>query len=297
MLVQPVAKWDIFFKREWKRLLFGAIWGVLVAFLYQKTGFSIPGYGGVVLGTAIAILLGFRTNGAYERWWEARKVWGGIVNDSRTLARQLLSATENAPAESQDIARRMVNRQVFWNWALARRLRGHELWEGADRYLTSDERTALASRSNVNTALMAFQARDLQRLQQAGVLPDRMMQNIDDTLTRLIDSQGKCERIKNTVFPLTYTTVLSWCINLFFFLVPMSVVDEIGYWSVPFVLLLGGIFAMIEDISDFIQNPLDDVLSGTSMYAICRTIEIDLLEELGEDNIPEPMKPTNFALT
>ncbi len=295
MLIAPVTKWDIYFGREWKRILFGTIWGALVGLLYYRTGFSIPGYGGVVLGTAIAILLGFRTNGAYERWWEARKVWGAIVNDSRTLARQLLSFTEGTAAQQQ--ARRMVERHILWVWVLGRRLRGHPVLEGMDRYTTAEERDLLAARSNANTALMGLQGRDLKEIDSADALPGRMVRNVDETLSRLTDSQGKCERIKNTVFPLTYTTVLAWCINLFYFIAPLSVVDDIGYWCIPFSLLLGGVFAMIEDISDFIQSPLDDILSGTPIYAISRTIEIDLLEELGEVDVPEPIKPSRHALT
>jgi len=295
MLIAPVTRWDIFLRREWRRILFGTIWGLAVGWIHASTGFSTPSYGGVVLGTAIAILLGFRTNGAYERWWEAREIWGSIVNDSRTLTRQLLSFTEGDGAG--DRVRAMVHRHILWVWVLGRRMRGHDLLEGMARYATPEERDLVATRSNANTAIMSLQARDLAALRSSKALPDRIVQSVDETLSRLTDAQGGCERIKNTVFPLTYTTVLVWCIHLFYFLTPLSVVDEIGFWAVPFTLLLGGLFGMIEDVSEFIQNPLDDILSGTPMYAISRTIEIDLLEALGEAEVPAPMEPSGVALT
>jgi len=301
MLTQPINRIDLFFKKEWKRLVLVVLYATLVVVIDRYIPIRIPSYGGVILGTAISILLAFRTHAAYDRWWEARKVWGGIVNDSRNLVRALVTQIADPEgglplgAASENV-RQLVYRQIAWPWTLARRLRGHDQLQDLERYLVPEELRRLGSSGNIPYHLLVTQSKQLKALTDAGYLPTVLLLNIDKTIASLIDHQGQCERIKNTVFPQNYVGVLRWVIALFYFAIPLAVVEDLGASTIFFVLVLGMVFQLIETISDYVETPLDDILSGTPMYALSRTIEIDLLRELGEANLPDPLTPQNGVL-
>ncbi len=301
MLTQPINRIDLFFKKEWKRLLLVGGYATLIVLLDQYVPIRIPSYGGVILGTAISILLAFRTNAAYDRWWEARKVWGSIVNDSRNLARRVITQIADPEGGSplgpaSERVRQLVYRQIAWPWTLGRRLRGHDQLQDLERYLAPDELRRLGTSGNIPYHLMVTQSQQLKELADAGYLSEVLLLNLDKTVASLIDDQGKCERIKNTVFPQNYVGVLKWIITLFYLVIPLAVVEDLGWSTIFFVLVLGAVFQLIETIGDYVEKPLDDVLSGTPMYALSRTIEIDLLRELGETDLPEPITPQNGVL-
>lgn len=300
MLTRPVHRLDLFFRKEWKQLLFVSAYSVGIVLLDHVIPIKIPSYGAVILGTAISILLAFRTHAAYDRWWEARKVWGGIVNDSRNLVRELISFTSDpdpAPlGPSAALIRGLVYRQSAWAWILARRLRGTEQLEGLEEYFTDEEYLNLRSHANAPLQILTTQSSLLKRMADAGYLPLVLLLRLDTVIASLVDHQGQCERIKNTVFPQNYAAILKWIIVLFYLVVPLAVVEDLGWSTVFFVLVLGMVFQMIETISDYIEIPLDNILSGTPMYALSRTIEIDLLRMIDEPELPEPLVPQNGIL-
>ena len=153
-----------------------------------------------VLGISVSLLLGFRTSAAYDRWWEARKVWGGIVNDSRTLVRQLLATVGPERPE----VRRLAHLQIAWCKALRSRLRGLDPLEGLEPHVPETERSRLAAFANAPNAILETMQREVARLKDEGALDPFGYLALDGTLRRLCDEMGMCERINNTVFPVDY---------------------------------------------------------------------------------------------
>jgi len=289
-------------RRSWKRTLFVAAYATLAVALYQTgvVGVTIPVAIPAMLGTALSILLGFRTNSAYARWWEARKIWGAIVNDSRTLARQVTSLfclpDGSTSADMTALQREMVHRQIAWNYALARTLRRQDPYPDIEATLAPEETAALRSQDNLPNAILQTQAHRLRDALREGYLDAFRLLPIEDTLTRTCDNMGKCERIKNTVFPAHYSFLVSLIIWLFFLLLPLGLAESLGWVTAPLAFVIAIVFWMIEAMGSAMQDPFENFVSDTPMLALSRTIEINLRQQLGETTLPAKIQPVDGVL-
>lgn len=261
---------------------------------------SIPVAVPTILGTAISLLLGFRTAQAYDRWWEARKIWGAIVNDSRTLCRQLLTFVGNQRAtdsqERHNLIRHMTFRQAAWCYSLGNSLRGLEAVASVKDLINSQEAEFVSQHQNKPNALLLLQGKDLQRASQQQWLNAYQQIAVDDTLSRLTDSMGKSERIKNTVFPTLYSWIIHFFLYIFILFLPFGLVDYFGIVEVPLVITIGAIFFLIEKSAIYLQDPFENKPTDVSVTAISRTIEINLRQMLQEEEIPESIKPEEFYI-
>ena len=251
-----------------------------------------------VPGTVIALLLGFRTNSAYDRWWEARKVWGSIVNDSRTWVRQLFTFVAHKDIDS-DIDRTiqtMAHRHIAWTYALTGHLRKLPVDRLLLQYLPDYKIDGAGQRSNIPNALLFEQGRDVKMLFENNHINAYQQARLDDTLTKLTDAMGKCERIKNTVFPSSYSLLVDLLIYLWIIFLPFGLVDIVGYILIPTTISLAFSFLVIDRIAVYMQDPFEDTASDTPMLALSRTIEINIREELREKNIPKSIRPQNGVL-
>lgn len=240
-----------------------------------------------VLGTAIAFFIGFNNNQAYDRWWEARKIWGALVNDSRSFARNLINYTDD-PA----VAKRMVCRHLAFIYALKANLRGvvDEIYV---KYLPGEDAQELLRHQNNANALLNIQAREVQRLYATQQIDGFKYLDLNAMLTRFTDSMGMCERIKNTVFPTTYTYLTKVFIWLFVVTFTLVISQTMGYWSIFMGWLIGFVFVSTQINGMSLVNPFDGKISSLPLNNIARTIEINLLEMLEEKDIPEPIRPVN----
>ncbi|MBX3272212.1 MAG: hypothetical protein KF729_18250 [Sandaracinaceae bacterium] len=245
------------------------------------------------LGTAISLLLSFKLNQSYERWWEARKIWGSIVNDSRTLVRQLLSFTEPG---AHEVVRRAGLRQIAWCYALGQSLRGLDWRVGAVEHLEEDDAIECERHANKPVALLQLHARDVAALAQGGHLSDFRRVALDETLTRLTDHMGKAERIKSTVFPRTYRTFLHWFIYLFITVLSITLTKVEGPWQIAVTTAIAIPFFLLEKTAVHLQDPFTNRPTDTSVTAIARTIEINLRQLLDLEPVPEPLPPQGFYL-
>ena len=287
----------------WRASLLMGVYSIAVEAYQQWSGertefpIAIP----AMLGTALSILISFRTNAAYERWWEARQVWGEIVNDSRTLARQVTTLVQPSGdgAEQEEIRcvhADMVHRQIAWNYALAASLRGQDVLAAVDGLLEEDEREALAVRSNKPNAILQTQGAKVRELLWSGRIDTFRFLPLEDTLRRLTDHMGKCERIKNTVFPPYYGYLVSRVVWLFCALLPWGLVDVMSWYAVPVAVLTGVAFLLLEDLGAALADPFEDRPSDTPMTALATTIEINLRQMLGETEVPDRPQPVDDIL-
>lgn len=256
-----------------------------------------------VFGTVMSLFLAFKTNEAYNRWWEARILWGKLVNSSRSFARQVLnlitlnrSQEISSEEDLKKVQKELIYRHLGYINALRLSLRKENKWQELDPFIGEKEMSEITAQANIPTHLIRRQAERLKTIFDAGTGNDFRYMQIDSTLNEFYDIQGGCERIKNTVFPRIYTfftTAFTW---LFAFSLVFSLFDEFD-WNVLLIrTAVAYVFVSLEKISRYLKDPFENRISDTPMTALCRTIEIDLREMLGEKDIPPPVKPERGVL-
>jgi len=256
-----------------------------------------------VFSTALSIFLVFRFNEAYERWWEARKLWGSLVNLSRDVARQSLTLLPGA--QRTESGARLVRRQIAFAHALRIHLRtgGTPAGQAEVRSLLTrlvpEEAATLGESGNVPSALLVRQSDELATLLGDGVESRLLLMRFDENLGRLYDVQGGCERIKNTAFPdnvALITRCLVWALVLLLMFATIGPEGRDGPVDVLIVCLMAMGYLWIESLGNDLKNPFENGPNDTPMTSICVTIERDLLEMLGETELPDPVAPRDGVL-
>lgn len=243
---------------------------------------SIP----ALLGTAVSLLLAFRTAQSYERWWEARTVWGAIVNDSRSLIRLMKQFVPNNGKEIGIIA----ERQIIWVYALGEALRKQPFSNRVKEYLQSHQIVA----ANIPNALLDEHSNQIRKISQEGNISDFKEIQINEVIMRLCDSMGKCERLKNTVFPRAYSILLHTLIYVFAFLLPLGLEDSQLTVEIATTIIIPIIFISIEKTAIIMQDPFENTPVDTPMTSLAQTIEINILQMIGEENVPTKKENTNY---
>ncbi|MEH6659815.1 bestrophin family protein [Leeuwenhoekiella marinoflava] len=279
----------------WKYLVYSLLTCSVAYFindLWLKDIFIYPSFIPTILGTALAFFIGFNNNQAYDRWWEARKIWGSLVNNSRTWTRQLLyfvhPAESIANSQFEEKRLRLIKRHIAFLYALKENLRTENKKE-YESYLSQNEIEEINRHSNKHNAILSFQSKDLDELYQVNSIDGFKFMELNKMIVTFCDDMGKSERIKNTVFPTTYNYYSKAFIWIFIYSVTMTIGNAIGIWSIIFGTLVGYIFFTIQSIGQTLLNPFQDIRTGIPLSQITRTIEINLLEMLDEENIPEPI--------
>ncbi len=257
--------------------------------LLPEMPLTIPAF----IGTAISILLSFKISQSYDRWWEARKVWGAIVNDSRSFVIQLQSFVGEGNGA---LVRKMAHRQIAWCYSLGASLRGLDPTGHLGTLVTPDELDEIRRHHNKPLALLQLHAKDLKSLKEKNQLDVFTQVQLDNTLVRLCDAQGKAERIKSTVFPVTYRFFLHAIIYLFVITLSIALKDVGGFFEVPLLLLISTAFFLLEKSATHMQDPFENRPTDTAVTAIARTIEINIRQLLKETEVPKPCPQDNFYL-
>jgi putative membrane protein len=237
-----------------------------------------------LVGAALGIVLGFRTNSAYQRWWEARTLWGGLVNSSRTLARQILAFSPNP-----EFGREIVFAQIAYVHALRCHLRSEAPWPELERRLPAAVVKGLRPERNVPAALLHLMGQRITSHADDGGIAELRLQRLDQTLTDLTNIQGGCERIKNTPLPRQYDYFPEIFIYVYLLMFPLSVVREVGLLTPLFSGVITFIFLVLNRIGKNLEDPFDNVIYGTPLLSLSRTIEANLLQQLGSEDLPEPV--------
>lgn len=324
----------------WTRrdILFYIVLGSIPTLLYQLLDWkwlTIPWVPIAMIGTAVAFIVGFKNNATYNRLWEARQIYGAIVNSSRSWTIMAIDFVTSPAGKSLDevelqrIRTRLVHRHIAWLHALRFQLRAPRAWEHMIKVynrefrkaypvdeqdgnklaevltdlISAEERTLVTSKSNVATQLIAQQSRDLRELHAQGLIHELRHVEMQNMLVDLYGQQGKCERIKNFPYPRQYATLNLMFVRLFNTLVPFGMLGEFAklgagfvWLTIPFTALVAWVFMMMERIGESTENPFEGSANDVPITAMTRTIEIDLREMLGETEIPKPLQPVNNIL-
>jgi len=250
-------------------LLLLAVWDVIIVLAYKVLHWSWVGSRNIPLalyGSVIGIIVGFRNNSAYARWWEARQLWGQIVNNSRRLARQVCATMRPArPTDEEDVSllhqiqRKIVYHQIAFVHALRQHLRGLSPWEELASLLNPNELQLLHSEKNVPLSIQLQIGQMLRDAKDRGWIDSPQWQSIDRNLDDLADSQGGTERIKNTPLPKQYDYFPMLFVHIYCVLLPIGMVEQLGWFTPLGSTLVGFMFqalnAMGRDLElDFIHQ-------------------------------------------
>jgi putative membrane protein len=281
LLNKKISVW--YFIREIKsQILFIGIFAVAIGLLdmlpwFQKI--SLPLNIPALLGTAVSLLLAFRTSQSYERWWEARTVWGAIVNDSRTFMRLII---QFMPEGNDKAIKEFADRQIIWTYALGESLRRLPFSEKVQQYLDQHQIRAM----NIPNALLDAHSQQLKEIAASKGFTDFQQMQLNDIITRLCDSMGKCERLKNTVFPRSYSVLVHILIYVFAAILPFGLDDSQLSVEMMITFLIPVVFIMIEKTSIIMQDPFENGPVDTPMTSLARTIETNIRQMTGEQNVP-----------
>jgi ion channel-forming bestrophin family protein len=301
VIVRKNLKWAKVFRLSFGRLIYFFTIAVSVYVLHEIYGFNyvtIPFAIVATLATALAIFLAFRNDSSYDRWWEARKIWGEIVNSSRTWGRQATTFMDGA---DEKFVQSLVYRQLAWINAVRLQLRKQEDWQDLDPFLSNEEKALLMAKQNKATQLNLKQGEAISTALKNGWISDFRHQLLDKTLTDLIAFQGKCERIKTTPMARQYDYFTRFFVFVFATLLPFGMIDlldakHIAWVVIPLSLLISFCFSVLESVGAYNEDPFENREQDTPMTALCRTIEIDLREQLGETELPKKVEPVEGIL-
>src|SRR5690349_7282292 len=251
-----------------------------------------------LIGLALAIFLGFRNNASYDRWWEGRKLWGELVIRTRSLGRLIVNHVRPTPDDAGHDAGRpriMVRRLIAFAYILKHHLRGTRD-DQSQTYLSDDDVLAMAASVNIPDYLLRLMSRDIAALAGNGRLDTMLVSQMEDNLTALAGVQAGCERIRYTPLPFTYSLLLHRTAYLYCFALPFGLVDTTGFMT-PFVVgIVSYTFFGLDAIGDEIEEPFGLLHNDLPLEAMCRRVEIDLLEASGETDLPAPLQPVDYCL-
>ncbi|OCA69678.1 hypothetical protein BBI01_16235 [Chryseobacterium artocarpi] len=289
LLNKKISVW--YFIREIKsQILFIGIFAIAIGLLDMLPWFrkiSLPLNIPALLGTAVSLLLAFRTSQSYERWWEARTVWGAIVNDSRTFIRLV---TQFLPSEDHKTIRDFAERQIIWTFALGESLRKLPFSDKVQKYLDKNNINGL----NIPNALLDEHSKQIKEVSASKGLTDFQQMQLNDMVTRLCDSMGKCERLKNTVFPRSYSILVHILIYVFALVLPFGLDDSQLTIEIIITFLIPIVFIAIEKTSIIMQDPFENRPVDTPVTSLAQTIEINIRQMIGEQNVPLKKENTSY---
>jgi ion channel-forming bestrophin family protein len=239
-----------------------------------------------VMGAAIGIYVTFRTNSAYDRWWEGRKLWGQLVNSSRHFTQQVLAYVGDGPT------RLFVLRHILYVHALRCELRGEDVGSDLDVARVNKECT-LAEDINTPslcTRILRHQLRAISALADEHKLNNWRLQSIDQTIATLLDVQGGCERIRNTPFPPSYGRITELLIRTYAVLLPLAIINDLEWWSIPISIVVCLALKLISEVGAVLEDPFTHAWDALPLHSLSRTIERNLRDALG-DSLPPPAEP------
>ncbi len=259
----------------------GAVAWLLIVVLDQRY-LELPVLPLSVIGAAIGIFASFRSNQAYDRWWEGRKLWGRMINSSRHWSSQVITYVKDP-----ELAEELVMRHVSYVHSLRTLLRSRKPFDDTSFSRTvRDSDRALEGSTNLTHALLHQQFTAVVALADSGELDERRLESMDRTLMDFLNIQGGCERIKGTPLPRGYSFIVESLINSFAVLLPFALVHDLGAMAIPVNALVCLSFALISEAGRVLEDPFNDFYNGLPLFALSIKIERNIRERLAHTDLP-----------
>jgi len=285
LLNKRIPFWYILGKIKGELLAVSFFTAIIAAFDQNVTELhlAIPLAVPSILGTTISLLLAFRTNQSYDRWWEARLLWGSIVNNSRTFIRQVRAF--HSEGRDNEFLKPWINRQIAWCYVLGEKLRGLSSEATINKYLSQDEIQKISGFEHSPNAILLLHQEAIRKAFDENKIDSIQQVRLEDTLSSLTDAMGACERIKSTIFPKTYSALLHSLIYIFATIFPLSLANFSVFIEIILTITLLSVFFLIEKTSVYKQDPFENRPTDTPMTAIAEKIENNLREIVGLEAI------------
>lgn len=280
-------------------------------FLTQKKEIALSFVPISLIGSALAIFVAFRNNSAYARWWEARTLWGGIINSSRVLARLIITlidshshqANYNKP-KSEFFKKELVYACIGWAHSLRLQLRNQANVSELKTFFNPEEFASIESSFQKPNRIHLLIGNTIYQAMANGVLAGFDSVQLEGQLLSLANFQGGCERIKNTPLPRQYDFFTKVFVLVFATLLPFGLLGffltetliPFSWLVIPLSTLIAGVFIIMERTGAANEDPFENLVTDVPLSAICNTIERDLREMLGEKDLPEKLKPVDGYL-
>ena len=276
------------------QVLFITLLSAIISAVQHSIPSSFSTYGAVpftVLGIALSLFLGFRNNATYQRWWEARGLWGQLVFDSRSLTRQIISFIDDETEVGLHTQRSIIRLNIAFVHALRHRLRSTSPWKDVESFVEPEHHSDIHQARNLPEYLLRPMGKKLGYSRRQNLSSDLLIQNMDTTLSSLTVVLAACERIYTTPLPFAYTLLVHRTTYLFCFMLPFGLANSLG-WATPLVCgVIAYTFFGLDALSEEITDPFGIAPNNLPLTAISRIIEINLLEALEETDIPSEIVP------
>ncbi|MBB3880918.1 bestrophin family protein [Sphingomonas pseudosanguinis] len=293
MIVGATPRFRQIILEVWKPLTILFVWDVAVTVFHFSFPIKEPPLPTALFGTAIALFMGFRTNAAYARWWEARTLWGALINASRSLARITRTLTKSEP--DSEMRHGVILRQIAFAHSIRHQLRRDAPYEDIARLAGQDVADRAVARQNPANLLLEEIAEIFGDAQAEGRIDAIQQATVERVLIDISNAQGGMERIKNTPLPNGFRFFPNLFTRLFCILLPIALVESLGIATPIGSTLIGLVFLAVLSIGEDLTDPFANSVHDVPLTAMCRTIEIDLLQT-ADLPAPEPLKPVHGVL-
>lgn len=260
---------------------------------HAESALSIPPF--TLMGVALAIFLGFRNSVSYDRFWEARKQWGGVLVVARSLVRQMIGSL---PGQEHEGSRALIARQVAaFAFALKHQLRGTDCRQDLALRLGSERAVALSEKRFPAQAILGEISSGLASLERAGHLSSLQWLAMDKSLNVFADTSGACERIASTPIPYTYRVLMNRTVMAYCLMLPVGLATTIGWLTPIIATFVAYTFLALEMIGEQIEEPFGVEPNDLALDALCHTIEVSVCELAGVAVQGEAPQAVDYVLT
>jgi ion channel-forming bestrophin family protein len=286
------------FLHTWPRIFFATLIAMIAWQLQENKIIDLDFKSSpfATLGLALGIFLGFRNNESYNRYWDGRKIWGRLVNVSRTFVRQVSTYVTAPEGEFKEIQKNMAYRMIGYVHGFRHHLRDTKPFEDITPFLGAEESQALDGQKNIPMSIAQKTGMELKALWQKGYLTEFHLKQLDDSLTEMLAIQGGCERIRATPIPHVYTVLIHRLTTFYCLSLPLGIAAQAGAWTPVVTFLVSYAFFGLDDLGEELKDPFGIELNDLPLCAINRTIEINLKQLIGEESIPEFLEPVRNQL-
>ncbi len=256
------------------RVLLCGAFGLFISVLsYYKIPVAAKALGGIIPSIVLGLLLVFRTNTAYERFWEGRKAWGGIINHIRNLSRSIWVAIDEIDLIHRTEKEQVLKLLVAFAVATKLHLRSQAVDVRLEKLVSQSQFTKLQSANNPPLEIAFWIGDYLQAKEEQGQIGLYQMNELQKILSGMVEMLGACERILRTPMPLAYAIHLKQLLMLYCLLLPFQLVEELMWWTAPAIALVSFTLFGIEAIGVEIENPFGTDPNDLPLDTICNTID------------------------
>ncbi|MFA4868277.1 MAG: bestrophin family ion channel [Pedobacter sp.] len=245
-----------------------------------------------LFGFVLALFLGFRNSVSYDRFWEGRKLWGALLIDTRSLARQALTLP-NVEMDNK-LTTDFIKLLISFTYALKHQLRGTDAEQDLKTRLNEEQFKMISTSRFKPIMIMKLMAEWVKNAKRDHKIDSIQQARFDENLDKLSDITGGCERIISTPIPYSYQVLLHRTVYLYCFLLPFGLVDSLQWLTPLIVVFIAYTFVAFEAIAEEIEQPFGTEANALALNEMCITIETTLLELVGE-KLPE-VKVKNGAI-